>query len=116
MTDVIDLALRVASTDSTILISGESGVGKSLLARMIHRASERKAGAIMQINCAAIPESLIESELFGYEPGSFTGADRRGREGLVITSYSIHYTKLYEMILAAMIFDTAAPAVRISEK
>lgn len=83
MTAIIDLALRVAKTDSTILLSGESGVGKGLLARLIHRASERKHQPLLQINCAAIPENLLESELFGYEPGAFTGADRKGKEGLL---------------------------------
>ncbi len=83
MMAVIDLALRVAATDSTILLNGESGVGKSLLAKTIHRSSERKNKPLLQINCAAIPESLIESELFGYEPGSFTGADSKGKSGLL---------------------------------
>ena len=82
MVEIIDLALRVAATDSTILLTGESGVGKSLLAKTIHRSSERKNKPLMQINCAAIPESLIESELFGYEAGSFTGADSKGKAGL----------------------------------
>jgi PAS domain S-box-containing protein len=82
MSHVIDLALRVANTDSTILLTGESGVGKTLLAKMIHRTSDRKTQQMMQINCAAIPETLIESELFGYEGGSFTGADRKGKPGL----------------------------------
>lgn len=82
MTRAIDLALRVASTNSTILLGGESGVGKSLIARMIHRTSDRKEKPFLQINCGAIPESLIEAELFGYEAGSFTGADRRGKLGL----------------------------------
>ena len=82
MNEVVDLALQVAVTDSTILLSGESGVGKSLLARLIHRSSERKQKPLIQVNCAAIPEALIESELFGYEAGSFTGADRRGKPGL----------------------------------
>jgi PAS domain S-box-containing protein len=82
MTHAIDLALRVANTGSTILLSGESGVGKSLIARMIHRTSDRKAKPFLQINCGAIPEALIESELFGYEAGAFTGADRRGKPGL----------------------------------
>jgi PAS domain S-box-containing protein len=82
MSEVIDLALRVAVTDSTILLTGESGVGKSLLAKVIHRASERRSRPLLQINCAAIPESLLESELFGYEPGAFTGADRKGKIGL----------------------------------
>ncbi|HMB15976.1 MAG TPA: sigma 54-interacting transcriptional regulator [Pelovirga sp.] len=83
MMEIIDLALRVAATDSTILLTGESGVGKSLLARTIHRSSERKTKALMQINCAAIPENLIESELFGYESGAFTGADQKGKAGLL---------------------------------
>lgn len=83
MSSVIDLALRVAETDSTILLTGESGVGKSLLAKTIHRSSERKQQVLMKINCAAIPESLIESELFGYEGGAFTGADNRGKAGLL---------------------------------
>lgn len=82
MVAIIDLALRVAATDSTILLTGESGVGKSLLAKTIHRSSERKNKPLMQINCAAIPEALIESELFGYEAGSFTGADSKGKAGL----------------------------------
>jgi PAS domain S-box-containing protein len=82
MMEIIDLALRVAVTDSTILLTGESGVGKSLLAKMIHRTSERKDKPLLQINCSAIPETLIESELFGYEAGAFTGADRKGKPGL----------------------------------
>ena len=83
MMAVIDLALRVAVTDSTILLTGESGVGKSLLAKTIHRSSERKQKSLIQINCAAIPESLIEAELFGYEAGAFTGADAKGKLGLL---------------------------------
>ena len=86
MSLVIDLALRVAETDSTILLTGESGVGKSLLAKTIHRSSERKHKVLMKINCAAIPETLIESELFGYEGGAFTGADNRGKAGLLETA------------------------------
>ena len=82
MTRAIDLALRVAGTSSSILLSGESGVGKSLFARLIHRTSDRKDRPFLQINCGAIPEALIEAELFGYEAGSFTGADRRGKIGL----------------------------------
>lgn len=83
MQQVLDLALRVAVSDSTILLAGESGVGKSLLARLIHRASERKQGPFVHLNCGAIPDTLIEAELFGYEAGAFTGADRRGRPGLI---------------------------------
>jgi PAS domain S-box-containing protein len=82
MRQVIDVALRVAPSDSTLLITGETGVGKSLLARLIHRASSRREKPLLQINCAAIPEALLESELFGYEAGAFTGADRKGKPGL----------------------------------
>ncbi len=83
MTSIIDLALRVAKTDSTILLSGESGVGKGLLARLVHRASDRKQRPLLQVNCAAIPENLLEAELFGHEPGAFTGANRKGKDGLL---------------------------------
>ncbi len=74
MRHVFDLAERVAATDTTILILGESGSGKDVLAQEIHKRSFRKAGPMVAVNCAALPENLIESELFGYEKGAFTGA------------------------------------------
>ncbi|OUM90386.1 MAG: hypothetical protein BAA01_16220 [Bacillus thermozeamaize] len=82
MKQVILKAQKYAETDSTILITGESGVGKELLAQSIHNASLRKDGPFVAINCAAISESLLESELFGYAEGAFTGAKKGGKPGV----------------------------------
>ncbi|MEW6275061.1 MAG: sigma 54-interacting transcriptional regulator [Bacillota bacterium] len=82
MKKVIDLALRLASVETTVLILGESGTGKEVVAKIIHDQSERKLGPFIKVNCSAIPESLIESELFGYEPGTFTGGRKEGKAGL----------------------------------
>ena len=132
-----------------MLITGESGTGKEVIARELHRQSPRAAGPFVPVNVGAIPESLLESELFGHEKGSFTGADSR-RTGLfelasggtlfldefgempasmqvkllrvlqervvtrVITSYSIHYTKLYDRALESLELG-GIPDVRIAE-
>lgn len=76
MRDVLDDAMRVASTDATVLLTGESGSGKEIIAEVIHRKGPRAEKMMMRVNCAAIPDTLIESELFGHKKGSFTGADR----------------------------------------
>jgi DNA-binding NtrC family response regulator len=82
MKSVFDRIQRVAATDVTVLVLGESGTGKELVARAIHDASPRASGAFVAVNCAAIPENLIEAELFGHEKGAFTGATQR-KEGLI---------------------------------
>jgi DNA-binding NtrC family response regulator len=74
MQEVLAKVAQVAPTNSTVLLGGESGVGKDLIARAIHQHSRRAAGPFIKINCTAIPENLLESELFGYEKGAFTGA------------------------------------------
>lgn len=82
MQDLLVMVMRVAQVDSTILILGESGVGKEVVAKLIHTESLRNEGPFIKINCGAIPENLLESELFGYDPGAFTGASKEGKLGM----------------------------------
>lgn len=82
MESIINLADTLAPLDTTVIILGESGTGKEVLARYIHEKSQRASKDMVIINCASLPESLLESELFGYEKGAFTGASAQGKKGL----------------------------------
>ena len=83
MTQVVRKAIKVAGTGTSVILYGESGVGKSMLADLIHQMSPRKEKPLVKINCGAVPDSLIESEMFGYDKGAFTGAAQTGKAGLV---------------------------------
>lgn len=83
MIKVFNQVKRVATVDSTVLLTGESGVGKEVIAKQLHINSSRSNGPFIQINCGAIPDNLLESELFGYEKGAFTGADKKGKVGML---------------------------------
>ena len=86
MRSTLETIRRISTFDSTVLITGESGTGKTMLAKYIHTASRRARAPFVTINCGTIPENLIESELFGYVSGAFTGAGQRGKVGLVETA------------------------------
>lgn len=79
--EVIDQAKTIARGNTTVLILGESGTGKELFAQSIHNASSRASRPFVAVNCGALPRNLVESELFGYEDGAFTGASRTGKPG-----------------------------------
>lgn len=83
MKQIANLLTAVSDTDVSILIVGPSGVGKEVLAKHVHKVSTRSSGPLITINCAAIPENLLESELFGYAKGAFTGASREGKQGMI---------------------------------
>jgi PAS domain S-box-containing protein len=101
MKSVVERTLRVSQIDSVVLIQGESGVGKEKIVNLIHRYSPRANGPLIKINCGAIPEALLESELFGYESGTFTGANQKGKAGLfeVANNGSIFLDEIGEMPL-----------------
>src|SRR5690606_7853263 len=80
----LEKARRIIGLDLPLMIEGESGVGKEMFTRAFHNDGPRKSGPFVPVNCAAIPEALIESELFGYEEGAFTGAKRRGNIGKIL--------------------------------
>lgn len=81
MLEALSLSAKVACTNTTVMVRGENGVGKEILAKAIHNASNRKESPLIRVNCAAIPETLLESELFGYDEGAFTGARKGGKLG-----------------------------------
>lgn len=83
MRKITELITRLGHVDSTVLITGESGTGKEVVAKLIHRSGKRHNQTFVTINCGAIPENLLESELFGYEKGAFTGASKEGKAGLL---------------------------------
>ena len=101
---VVAAAVRVAPTEATVLLQGESGTGKEVIARLIHQASPRKHGPFVAVNCAALPEQLLESELFGYERGAFTGA-QQSKAGLIeMAAHGVLFLdEVTEMSLAAQV-------------
>lgn len=105
MHEVIECARSVANSDATVLITGESGVGKEAIAALIHESSDRKHCPFIKINCNAIPDSLLESELFGYEPGTFTGANKQGKQGLLekANTGTIFFDEIGDMPLSLQI-------------
>ena len=111
MRQVAELIARVAPTRASVLIQGETGTGKEVVARTLHRESKRSSGPFVAINCAAIPDALLESELFGYERGAFTGAHRR-KKGLI--EEADHGTLLLDEI-GAMKPDMQGKLLRVLE-
>ena len=101
---VLAAAVRVASTEATVFLQGESGTGKEVVARVIHRASPRKDGPFVAINCAALPEQLLESELFGYERGAFTGAQQSKAGHIELAARGVLFLdEVSEMSLTAQV-------------
>jgi len=88
MDRIVELAIKIAYVDSTVLLLGETGTGKELIAKLIHKTGKGLQRPFIKINCATIPEPLLESELFGYESGAFTGANRKGKMGLFELAHS----------------------------
>src|SRR6185437_212806 len=95
-------AAQVAPTETTVLLAGESGTGKEVVARLIHRASNRNSGPFVALNCAALPEQLLESELFGHERGAFTGAQQAKPGQIELASGGVLFLdEVSEMSLSA---------------
>ena len=105
MQETVRIARRVAQYNATVLITGESGSGKEVITQIIYQASNRKSKPFLKINCAAIPENLIEAELFGYEKGSFTGALKEGKPGIfeIADQGTLFLDEIGEMTLGAQV-------------
>src|SRR5262245_31925565 len=101
---VVAAAVRVAPTEATVFLQGESGTGKEVIARLIHQMSPRKSAPFVAVNCAGLPEQLLESELFGYERGAFTGA-QQSKAGLIeLAAHGVLFLdEVTEMSLAAQV-------------
>jgi len=112
MRKVLDLVSRIAPTDSTVYITGESGTGKELIARAIHLASGRRDNPFVALNCAAIPETLLESELFGHEKGSFTDA-RQSHKGMFVQA---HTGTIFLDEIGDMSLSTQAKLLRVLQE
>ena len=112
--DVLRKATQVAPTDTTVLITGASGTGKEVVARFIHAASARNSGPFVALNCAALPEQLLKSELFGYERGAFTSA-QQGKPGQVeLASGGVLFLdEVTEMSLSAQASSCGAAGTRV---
>ncbi|PWT83718.1 MAG: hypothetical protein C5B57_06340 [Blastocatellia bacterium] len=101
---VLGAAARVAPTEATVFLQGESGTGKEVIARLIHRISPRRSGPFVAVNCAALPEHLLESELFGYERGAFTGAQQAKAGQIELAVHGVLFLdEVTEMSLAAQV-------------
>src|SRR5262249_21541966 len=101
---ILSAVVRVAPTEATVLLQGESGTGKEVVARLIHESSPRRSGPFVAVNCGALPEQLLESELFGYERGAFTGA-QQSKPGLIESAAHgvLFLDEITEMSLAAQV-------------
>lgn len=105
MKQVMDNMLKVAKSNASVFITGESGVGKEIVAKIIHQLSEKRGNPFVSVNCGAIPEPLLESELFGYEEGAFTGARKKGKVGLmeVASGGTLFLDEIAELPLSSQI-------------
>lgn len=110
---IVDSIFQIKDSDATVLLLGESGTGKELIAKMIHDHSRRKDRKLVKINCSAIPESLMESEMFGYEAGSFTGGSAKGKVGLL--EHADHGTVLLDEV-GDMPLDLQAKMLRVLQE